>query len=177
MPFDIRTDYILESGSPVVKLRTTALFGENSGCQEDISGATVVTDAPEQVDESDPSLIQIALDAGVAFGDFYLQGGSLNVFTPGIGFDEKGHVHELNLAEVNTFTHLSWRTSSLEQVKTLVMGSQIPVVRSTFLYLPHKLLVLEPPLKLLRSHLQMTLPLSLFQMGTLLQNVVSRSNQ
>ena len=66
---------------PVVKLPTTALFGENAGCQEDISGATIVTDAPEQVEETDPSLIQIALDAGVAFGDFYLQGGSLNVFT------------------------------------------------------------------------------------------------
>ena len=104
LPFDIRTDYILESGSPVVKLRTTALFGDNAGCQEDVSNATTISSAPEQVDESDPSLIQIALDAGVAFGDFYLQGGSLNVFTPGIGFDETGHVHELNLAEVNTFT-------------------------------------------------------------------------
>jgi hypothetical protein len=104
MPFDIRTDYILETNSPVVKMRTTALFGENEGCQSDVSNATIITEAPEQIEESDPSLIQIALDAGVAFGDFYLQGGSLNVFTPGIGFDEKSYVHELNLAGVNTFS-------------------------------------------------------------------------
>lgn len=105
MPFDIRTDYILETGSPVVKLRTTALFGDNAGCQEDVSNATIITEAPERTEDTDPSLIQIALDAGVAFGDFYLQGGSLNVFTPGIGFDEQGYVHQLNEDNINTFTN------------------------------------------------------------------------
>lgn len=103
--FDIRTDYILESGSPVIKMRTTALFGENAGCQEDITNATVITDAPRPDDPDAPSLIQIALDEGVAFGDFYLQGGSLNVFTPGIGFDESGHVYELKENGINTFSN------------------------------------------------------------------------
>ena len=103
--FDVRTDYILEPNSPVVKIRTTALFGENDGCQEDISGAFTVSSMPERETEEDPTMIQIALDTGVAFGDFYLQGGSLNVFTPGVGFDEKGHVYELNQEGVNTFAN------------------------------------------------------------------------
>ena len=45
----------------------------------------------------------MALDKGMAVGDFYLQGGSLNVFTPGVGFDETGHIYELNTLAVNTF--------------------------------------------------------------------------
>ena len=103
MLFDIRTDYILEPNSPVVKMRTTALFGENDGCQEDISGAHTVSSMPERETAEDPTMIQIALDAGTAFGDFYLQGGSLNVFTPGVGFNEKGYVYELNQQDINTF--------------------------------------------------------------------------
>ena len=104
MPFDIRTDYILESGSPVIKMRTTALFGDNEGCQTDVTDAVVITESPSDNPETDPTLIQIALDAGVAFGDFYLQGGSLNVFTPGIGFDETGYVYELSSQDINTFS-------------------------------------------------------------------------
>lgn len=104
MPFDIRTDYILEPNSPVVKIKTTALFGENAGCDEDISNAFVVSNADIGTSDTDPSLIQVALDAGVAFGDFYLQGGSLNVFTPGVGYDETGFVYGLNQAGINTFS-------------------------------------------------------------------------
>ena len=101
MPFDIRTDYILESDSPVLKMRTTTLFGDNAGCQEDISNAHMITKMPDG--EADPSMIQIALDSGVAIGDFYLQGGSLNVFTPGIGFDESSFVYDLNKEGINIF--------------------------------------------------------------------------
>ena len=84
MPFDIRTDYILESAFRR-QLRTTAL-GENAGCQEDISGATIVTDAPEQVEK------RILLDSNYPDAEWRLgtstASGSLTVFTPKIGFDE-----------------------------------------------------------------------------------------
>ena len=49
------------------------------------------------------SLIDIALADGYMAGDFYLQGGSLDVFTPNIGFDENGYVFELNNDGINTF--------------------------------------------------------------------------
>ena len=61
-----------------------------------------ITNTPNP-DDPDSPLIQIALEEGVTFGDFYLQGGSLNVFTPGIGFDESGHIYELKKSGINTF--------------------------------------------------------------------------
>ena len=39
-------------------------------------------------------MINLALDEGFILGDFYLQGGSQNVFSPGIGFDEGGQLTE-----------------------------------------------------------------------------------
>jgi hypothetical protein len=39
----------------------------------------------------------------VVFGDFYLQGGSVDVFTPGVGFDEETFVQGLLAEDVNTF--------------------------------------------------------------------------
>ncbi len=48
-------------------------------------------------------LINWAIESGVVLGDFYLQGGSVDVFAPGIGFDEDGAVFESMQRGENTF--------------------------------------------------------------------------
>lgn len=96
--YTIRTDYRLAPNSPVLEIQTTAMFGPNDGCDDDLIEPTISGSAGE-VDD----ILTTALSTGVALGDFYLQGGSLNVFTPGIGFDETGHVFELNQVGINTF--------------------------------------------------------------------------
>lgn len=63
--------------------------------------APEVTPAPTQT-EAFP-LINWAIESGVVLGDFYLQGGSVDVFAPGIGFDEDGAVFESMEAGENTF--------------------------------------------------------------------------
>ncbi|MEC8379263.1 MAG: hypothetical protein VXZ96_03025, partial [Myxococcota bacterium] len=97
--YSIRTDYILAPQSSVLEIQTTALFGDHDGCEEDTS------EVPDSVSASEiDDILSTALATGIAFGDFYLQGGSLNVFTPNIGFDEKGYVFELNQDNINTFS-------------------------------------------------------------------------
>lgn len=100
--FRMRTDYILEPGKSAVLLRTYAVFADESGCQEDLSDATEATHSTDGL-----PLLDLVLDSaagGIVFGDFYLQGGSTDVFTPGVGFDETSYVDELLTAGVNTFT-------------------------------------------------------------------------
>ena len=60
-----------------------------------------VSAAPSH-DEPFP-LINWAVESGLVLGDFYLQGGSVDVFAPGIGFDEDGAVYESMQAGENTF--------------------------------------------------------------------------
>lgn len=92
--FMLRTDYILEPGVPAVKMRTTALFG-----------ATTFPESAVLSETSEESLdvLGLAIEDGATFGDFYLQGGSTDVFTPGIGFDEDSYVAELAEQGINTF--------------------------------------------------------------------------
>lgn len=100
--FRMRTDYILEPGKSAVLLRTYAVFADEAGCQEDLSDATEATYSSNGL-----PLLDLALDSatgGMVFGDFYLQGGSTDVFTPGVGFDETTYVDGLLSAGVNTFT-------------------------------------------------------------------------
>jgi hypothetical protein len=108
LDYTIRTDFILAPGDPVLTIKTYALFGENEGCDADLatSESVLAADAYEGGDTGGGvTLIDLALDKGVAMGDFYLQGGSLDVFTPNIGFDENGYVFELNSQGVNTFSN------------------------------------------------------------------------
>ena len=98
--FRMRTDYILEPGSPAVRMRTMATIGQGTtGCE-----GTISDDVPAATpsDESLP-VIEYAMETGLAFGDFYLQGGSVDVFAADIGFDEEGYVYELTLEGANTF--------------------------------------------------------------------------
>ncbi len=99
--FRMRTDYILEPGAGAVLIRTYAVFAEEAGCQEDLE-ATEATYSDDGL-----ALLDLALNkdaGGLVFGDFYLQGGSTDVFTPGVGFDETSFVDGLLSTGVNTFT-------------------------------------------------------------------------
>ena len=98
--FRMRTDYILEAGSPAVLMRTVATVGATEGGCEGTLGEDIPA-APAS-DDALP-IIEFAMETGLAFGDFYLQGGSVDVFAADIGFDEEGYVHELSLTGANTF--------------------------------------------------------------------------
>jgi hypothetical protein len=91
--FRITTDYILEPGAGALKIRTTATFGADSALD-----GTLLDGTTDGLD-----VLGLAMTTGAAFGDFYLQGGSVDVFAPGIGFDEDRAVHEANSAGLNTF--------------------------------------------------------------------------
>ena len=97
--FRIRTDYILEASSPAVLMRTYAIYSDESPCSVDY---TAQATSGEYQDET-LDILSIALENGVALGDFYLQGGALNVFAPNIGFDEEGYIHELSEQGINSF--------------------------------------------------------------------------
>ncbi len=93
--YEIVTDYILEPGAPYLTMRTTAWFGD--GAPFDDSGEVL------QGSSDILPLLELALETGLAFGDFYLQGGDVDLFAPGIGFDEDGAVYEWSLDGRNTF--------------------------------------------------------------------------
>lgn len=94
--FHITTDYVLEPGVSRVLLRSTYEYGP---------------DAPSDAPAAEPMgyhddglpLLSWAIESGVVGGDFYLSGGSVDVFAPGIGFDEDGAVFRANQAGENTF--------------------------------------------------------------------------
>ncbi|NCG21017.1 MAG: hypothetical protein GWP91_18565 [Rhodobacterales bacterium] len=88
------TDYIVEPGVPWVTIQTTTTF---NGEEENAEG-----DLPDYY-TTDMALIELAIETGAVFGDFYLSGGSVDVFAPGIGFDEDGAVFEAQEAGGNTF--------------------------------------------------------------------------
>lgn len=97
--FRIRTDYILAPDSPAILMRTHAIFSDESPCSLDLTDEMVMA----EVQEDTLDILDIALENGVALGDFYLQGGSLNVFAPNVGFDEEGYIYDLALQDINTF--------------------------------------------------------------------------
>lgn len=93
--FTIITEYELAPGKPYLTMRTTAFFGPQDTLPDNttpVPGAT-----------GSLPLLTYALETGVAFGDFYLQGGHVDVFAPGMGFDEDGAVYAAELAGRNTF--------------------------------------------------------------------------
>ena len=91
--FVITNDYILEPGSPAVKIVTTASLAATFSTATESPGST--TELP---------LLDYAMVSGLAFGDFYLQGGSVDVFAPGGGFDEDQLVSDAVRSGKNTFT-------------------------------------------------------------------------
>ena len=98
--FRLRTDYILAPGSPALLMRTVATIGATQGdCDGPPDDGIPV--APGSDDAMD--IIPLAMQSGMVFGDFYLQGGSVDVFTPEIGFDEEVYIDDLRKQGVNTF--------------------------------------------------------------------------
>ncbi len=99
--FYMRTDYILEPGDAAVLMRTAAIFSDDPSCEDDFEHQ------PLPGEEDNLAIVQLALSngagGGLVFGDFYLQGGSVDVFTPDIGFDESTYVQGLIAEGVNTF--------------------------------------------------------------------------
>lgn len=93
----ITTDYIADKSVPWLTLKTTVVMGETEPTPVD---EYVMTEA---FTEPFP-LMEYALESGMVAGDFYLSGGHLNVFAPGIGFDEDGAVLEAHLDGKNTFS-------------------------------------------------------------------------
>ncbi len=93
--FRITTDYTLEPGSPALKITTTASFT--------VPGGEVPASELADGKTGDFPLLDYALFSGFSFGDFYLQGGSVDVFTPGLGFDEDRRVYESMSSGKNTF--------------------------------------------------------------------------
>jgi hypothetical protein len=80
----IRTDYIVEPGNPFVTLETVVRYGPTGvGDPQPVSSFG---------DNSTFPLLEWAMESGLVIGDFALQGGSIDVFAPGIGFDEDGAV-------------------------------------------------------------------------------------
>jgi len=96
----IRTDYTLSPGSGALHMRTTAVMGADVDCASDLASFSPV---PAETAVEELPLLTWALENGAVLGDFYLQGGSVNVFTAGHGFFEKGMIHERNLAGINSF--------------------------------------------------------------------------
>ena len=95
-PMHITTDYVAQPGVPWLTVKTTVVMGNETG---EMEGDSVPADSHV----STFPLIDVALQTGMVAGDFYLSGGSMNVFAPGIGFDEDGAVSDANLEGKNTF--------------------------------------------------------------------------
>lgn len=84
----ITTDYIAAPGEPWITLETRVRYGPAEAApigERDVSWYEDAADFP---------LLDIAMENGLVIGDFALQGGSVDVFAPGIGFDEDGAVKQ-----------------------------------------------------------------------------------
>ena len=88
--FYLWSDVIARPGEDWFTIRTTITTGEGGGDPQDPGELAYQ-------DEAFP-LIDWAIESGIVVGDFYLQGGSVDVFAPGIGFDEDGAVFECSSA-------------------------------------------------------------------------------
>jgi hypothetical protein len=91
----ITHDYIAEPGVPWIKMKSTVSFAE--------SATPVIDGAPMEYPFGGLDVVVDGLERGVLGGDFFLSGGSLDVFAPGIGFDEDGAVFEATEAGRNIF--------------------------------------------------------------------------
>jgi hypothetical protein len=94
----IRTDYILSPGASAIKLRTYLDRSQSIDCDTELTDTQAAQSSNEAI-----ALIHQVTNDGYAFGDFILLGGSVDVFTPSVGFDEAGHVQELMTQGINTF--------------------------------------------------------------------------
>jgi len=97
----LTTDYILEPDAQVLKIRTTATVVASDA--DVVPGSELPEAETLAGTDADLDVIGLAMETGAALGDFYLQGGSIDVFAPGIGFDEEKAVYEAAEAGRNLF--------------------------------------------------------------------------
>ncbi len=90
----LTTDYVLAPGKPYVEIVTTVRYGDASLTPVPLEARAYTTSFP---------LLDYAMTSGVVLGDFYLSGGSVDVFAPEIGFDEDGAVFEAMNSGRNLF--------------------------------------------------------------------------
>lgn len=91
-------EYVAEPGVPWLTLRSTVLFSE-----PDV-GAEPPVGAPMVYPSGGIDVVGVGVERGLIAGDFFLSGGSVDVFAPGIGFDEDGAVFRANEAGLNIFS-------------------------------------------------------------------------
>jgi hypothetical protein len=96
--FRLRTDYILTPGSPALHIRTYVDPSMTVTCDEDMPASL-----PVRYQDTAIPLIETIMNGGYAAGDFTLFGGAVDVFVPGVGFDEASYVNDLMKDGVNTF--------------------------------------------------------------------------
>lgn len=97
--FHMVTDYIAEPGADWIRIQTTAVYGPTD--LDELR--TFESSEPVEYGEGELPLLDWAIETGVVIGDFYLQGGSIDVFAPGDGFDEDRVVFDAFEADQNTF--------------------------------------------------------------------------
>lgn len=95
------TDWTAFDGKPWFRVSTT-LTTVPLGAPDPTDRPT--DGAPTPGHDAPFPLIDWAIETGLVAGDFYLSGGSVDVFAPGIGFDEDGAVFRSMQAGENTFT-------------------------------------------------------------------------
>jgi hypothetical protein len=93
--YRITTEYRLAPGSRAVEIVTTA---SQTAAGSELPAATAAPGSTTTL-----AILDTALASGLAFGDFYLQGGGVDVFAPGIGFDEDKAVADAVAGGQNTF--------------------------------------------------------------------------
>lgn len=97
--FYLWTDYVARDGEPWFTIRTWVTTVEpGGGGGEEPPPSTSIAYQTQAF-----PLIDWALETGLVLGDFFLQGGSVDVFVPGVGFDEDGLLAEADLAGRNPF--------------------------------------------------------------------------
>jgi hypothetical protein len=92
----LMTDYIAEPGKPWITIESTVYFGWDGVGEPPES-------EPAGYPEDNMPVIEWAVENGVALGDFYLSGGSVDVFGPGMGFDEDTAIFEAQERGENLF--------------------------------------------------------------------------
>jgi hypothetical protein len=94
--FTMQTDFEVRPNQPWVTIKTRVGFGQSPGSE--------LTNSQDvgYFDSGFP-LMEWAIESGIVLGDFYLSGGHVNVFAPGIGFDESGAVFAAMEEGLNTF--------------------------------------------------------------------------
>jgi len=85
---------VLDPGASYLRIVTTVTYG---------GGEPQAQGTPLPAMTSQDPLLEYAIENGVAVGDLYLSGGSVDVFAPDIGFDEDLAVQEANEAGQNLF--------------------------------------------------------------------------